>query len=95
MGLLPEPEALAAFENDPAGDKRPRLVRRLLADRRGYAEHWMSFFNDALRNALELNQGVADKSTIAAGGVSSSVVIVNTLESPDRFPTSSEVIIAK
>ena len=49
-GLLPTPEQLRAFVDDPARDKRARLVRTLLADRDRYAEHWMSFWNDLLRN---------------------------------------------
>ncbi len=51
VGLLPKPEELDAFLNDTRPDKRHRLVRKLLSDRRNYAEHWMTFWNDALRNA--------------------------------------------
>ncbi len=50
IGLPPEPAALAEFVADSAPDKRQRLVKRLLADRRNYAEHWLTFWNDALRN---------------------------------------------
>ncbi len=50
IGLLPKPEELAAFLADPAPDKRSRLVARLLADDQRYAEHWLSFWNDLLRN---------------------------------------------
>jgi mono/diheme cytochrome c family protein len=50
LGLLPPPEALRAFVADRASDKRARLVRRLLADPENYALHWMSFWNDLLRN---------------------------------------------
>jgi hypothetical protein len=50
VGLLPPPEELEQFVADPGTDKRTRLVRRLLADPRGYAEHWLSFWNDLLRN---------------------------------------------
>lgn len=49
-GLLPAPEDLRAFEQDRREDKRARLVQRLLADDEGYAQHWMTFWNDALRN---------------------------------------------
>jgi len=49
-GLLPPPEALRAFLADKAADKRDRLLRTLLADNQKYAEHWMSFWNDLLRN---------------------------------------------
>jgi len=50
IGLLPTPYDLSAFESDPAPDKRARLARKLLDDEQGYAEHWLSFWNDALRN---------------------------------------------
>ena len=50
IGLLPTPEETAAFLADPAPDKRERLVRRLLARDVDYADHWMSFWNDLLRN---------------------------------------------
>ena len=49
-GLPPGPEALQAFVNDRAPDKRARLVAMLLADTGKYAEHWLSFWNDLLRN---------------------------------------------
>lgn len=50
VGLLPMAKQLEEFvsDNDPA--KRTKLVRQLLADRRGYADHWMTFWNDLLRN---------------------------------------------
>jgi len=51
VGLLPTPEQIDAFENDRRPDKRARVVSELLADRKNYAEHWLTFWNDALRNA--------------------------------------------
>jgi hypothetical protein len=51
VGLLPPPDELAAFEKDSRPDKRKRLVRQLLDDRTSYAAHWLTFWNDALRNA--------------------------------------------
>lgn len=51
IGLLPSPDQLAAFEKAPSADKRAQLVRQLLGDRVGYASHWMTFWNDALRNS--------------------------------------------
>lgn len=53
VGLLPTPEQLDAFLADPAPDKRQRLVKALLDDNQGYAEHWLSFWNDLLRNDYE------------------------------------------
>ncbi len=50
IGLLPSVEQLDAFLSDKAADKRARLITRLLADKRGYAEHWLTFWNDLLRN---------------------------------------------
>src|SRR4051812_5212848 len=50
IGLLPTPEELDRFVSDAAPDKRARLVRRLLANNQEYAEHWLTFWNDALRN---------------------------------------------
>ena len=49
-GLLPTPEQLQQFLDDPHADKRAALVAALLADDQNYAEHWMSFWNDLLRN---------------------------------------------
>ncbi len=50
VGLLPAPEELDAFVKDRSADKRERLVRRLLADNQRYAQHWLTFWNDLLRN---------------------------------------------
>lgn len=55
QGLLPPPEALSAFQRDTAPDKRERLVATLLADNRQYAAHWISFWNDLLRNDEGVN----------------------------------------
>jgi hypothetical protein len=49
-GLLPAPQVLEAFLADTAPDKRTRAIDALLADRQAYAEHWMTFWNDLLRN---------------------------------------------
>ena len=50
VGLLPSPEESRAFVADPAPDKRARLVQSLLARDVDYADHWMVFWNDLLRN---------------------------------------------
>jgi mono/diheme cytochrome c family protein len=50
IGLLPSAAELAAFAGDAAPDKRDRLVRRLLTEDQRYAEHWLTFWNDHLRN---------------------------------------------
>ena len=49
-GLLPTPEQLQAFVADPNPEKRTALVATLLADDQKYADHWISFWNDLLRN---------------------------------------------
>jgi hypothetical protein len=50
IGLLPEPGELETFLKDDAPDKRAKLIRRVLDDSRAYAIHWLSFWNDLLRN---------------------------------------------
>ncbi|MBI3880887.1 MAG: DUF1549 domain-containing protein [Verrucomicrobia bacterium] len=50
IGLLPEPAALEKFLTDKSKDKRATLVRELLDRNVDYAEHWLSFWNDLLRN---------------------------------------------
>jgi len=50
LGLLPPSEEQEEFVADRSHDKRGRLVRRLLADNENYAIHWMTFWNDMLRN---------------------------------------------
>jgi mono/diheme cytochrome c family protein len=50
IGLLPPPSAVARFCSDRRPGKHERLVDALLSDRRRYAEHWLTFWNDVLRN---------------------------------------------
>jgi hypothetical protein len=49
-GLLPVPEQVNRFARDRSADRRERLVRELLKEDRRYAEHWLTFWNDLLRN---------------------------------------------
>jgi mono/diheme cytochrome c family protein len=49
-GLLPEPAELDEFLADRATDKRAQKAQALLEDRITYADHWLSFYNDLLRN---------------------------------------------
>ena len=46
-GLLPTPEQRDAFRKD---NSRTKLIDALLANRENYAENWISFWNDLLRN---------------------------------------------
>ncbi|WP_367871434.1 DUF1549 domain-containing protein [Luteolibacter sp. Populi] len=50
VGLMPSPEEVQAFVADTGADKRERLVTAILARDTDYAEHWLSFWNDLLRN---------------------------------------------
>lgn len=50
VGLLPTPEKIQAFEADTRPDKREALVKELLSRNDDYAQHWLTFWNDALRN---------------------------------------------
>ena len=50
LGLLPSAEEARAFAADRRPDKRAALVRSLLARDVDYADHWMVFWNDLLRN---------------------------------------------
>ena len=49
-GLLPSPEEVESFLWEEDGGKRERRIEALLADSDRYAEHWMSYWNDLLRN---------------------------------------------
>jgi len=49
-GVVPGPKQFRTFEQDKRSDKRERLIDDLLANRKNYAEHWISFWNDLLRN---------------------------------------------
>lgn len=50
IGLLPTPEEMSKFLNDTGSDKRERLVDHLLSDQTRYTTHWLTFWNDHLRN---------------------------------------------
>lgn len=43
-------ELLQSFVSDSSTDKREKIVRQLLDDNIAYADHWLTFFNDLLRN---------------------------------------------
>src|SRR6185312_16077051 len=49
-GLPPSPDSIDAFVKDTRADKCNRLVQNLLSRNNDYAEHWLTFWNDALRN---------------------------------------------
>lgn len=49
-GTLPTVEELNTWTQDNGESKRQRYVQYLLNDRQAYAIHWLSFWNDLLRN---------------------------------------------
>jgi mono/diheme cytochrome c family protein len=49
-GMLPSEEQRDAFLSSRNSNKRTELIDSLLDDEISYADHWMSFFNDLLRN---------------------------------------------
>jgi uncharacterized membrane protein/mono/diheme cytochrome c family protein len=50
IGLLPSPTELEKFTNDQRKNKREIWIRKLLNQKDDYTLHWLSFWNDALRN---------------------------------------------
>jgi len=53
IGLLPTPEQLDRLRERRPARQTERFVSDRLNDRRAYADHWISFWNDALRNAYK------------------------------------------
>lgn len=53
VGLLPDPDGVRAFVASTDPDKRRKLIEATLARDTDYAEHWLSFWNDLLRNDYE------------------------------------------
>ena len=50
IGILPTPQEQNEFLTNTDPQKRTHLVKSLLARNGDYAEHWLSFWNDLLRN---------------------------------------------
>jgi mono/diheme cytochrome c family protein len=50
IGVPPSIDELNAFLGDQNANKRSELVKNLLGRNRAFAENWMTFWNDALRN---------------------------------------------
>jgi len=50
IGLLPTPQVIEKFVENPDSRKREILINKLLEDSTNYTEHWLSFWNDLLRN---------------------------------------------
>lgn len=54
-GLVPSPEQVDAFLGDHSPNKRQALVEKLLSNSENYAENWVSYWNDLLRNDEGVN----------------------------------------
>ncbi len=50
IGLLPRPVEVNEFVQNTSPNKRNELIKNLLADKENYTQHWLSFWNDLLRN---------------------------------------------
>lgn len=50
LGLLPPSDSIRTFIASKDLHKRTRLIDQLLTDKENYALHWLSFWNDLLRN---------------------------------------------
>ncbi|WP_460950850.1 DUF1549 domain-containing protein [Spirosoma daeguense] len=50
VGLIPTPKQIDTFVADQSPNKRETLVKSLLDRNTDYAQHWLTFWNDALRN---------------------------------------------
>ena len=50
IGLLPSPETQTGFLVDRSPNKRTAMIQELLSDEIRYTEHWLTFWNDLLRN---------------------------------------------
>jgi uncharacterized membrane protein len=50
IGLVPSPSELESFYLDDRSDKRDIWLRNLLDRQDDYAQHWLTFWNDNLRN---------------------------------------------
>ncbi len=50
IGLLPPPDSIEIYARDTRPNKQEILVKQLLNRNDDYAQHWLTFWNDALRN---------------------------------------------
>lgn len=50
VGLMPSPDEVDQLVRDKAPDKRQQKIHSLLKNDQPYATHWLTFWNDALRN---------------------------------------------
>ncbi|MRI00682.1 DUF1553 domain-containing protein [Kriegella sp. EG-1] len=50
VGLLPNPDEVSEFVGNRNPNKRDELINQLLNDSTNYTQHWLTFWNDLLRN---------------------------------------------
>jgi len=50
IGILPTPEQLNSFLKDKSPNRKNKLIDQLLGQDVSYADHWLTFWNDLLRN---------------------------------------------
>jgi uncharacterized membrane protein len=50
VGMLPTPQEMQSYTADQNPNKKELLVRKLLANTEAYTQHWLTFWNDILRN---------------------------------------------
>ncbi len=50
IGQLPTPAEVTVFQKDRSADRGKKLVQNVLGQKRCFAEHWLTFWNDLLRN---------------------------------------------
>ena len=50
VGILPTPEELNEYLNDQSENNKQNLIKTLLSRDIAYADHWLTFWNDLLRN---------------------------------------------
>lgn len=91
IGLLPSPDEIEKFIADPRPDKKSLYVRQLLNRNDDYAIHWLSFWNDALRNDYTGTGYITDGRSAITGWLYKSLrenkpydVFVKELISPDK-----------
>jgi hypothetical protein len=61
-GMVPSADATKKFIADKNPSKREQLIDSLLGDNKKYAENWISFWNDLLRNDQGVNYAGTRKS---------------------------------
>ncbi len=56
VGVIPSADEIAAYMKEPASERRPNAIERLLADVR-WADHWVSYWQDVLAENPNILKG--------------------------------------